>query len=541
MPITKPNTYLEWVPDTASNNLAEPPASIRAVGFQAGQPVPAPYFNYTLHSLDQWVQYLSENVNATVLATSLNHSMRLIGGGTFYFNAQTRVLSWSSALTLAIPSSADAVNQLPQGSVVIPAGNVAYVNVNLPFSTTADVTAQSATVVNLGYEGGIAPGMTVTGPGIAANTTVTDLDGTTCTLSQPATSSAAQATLTFVGAGALTVNVTASSTLVPGPNTVVLARATDNACSVGIGSTEMWLRDQESRSLVAAGYVTTAAAPAGEALAAFTPVYQSQGTADGRTQGSLYRTDASATNGAQRGLCLGFVHTATAAGDMAHVVRSGTLTGFSGLITGASYYLDPATVGGITTAKPTALGQMVAPIGAATSPTTLLIHIGQASPVSNAMPNGAVITGDASVSGVLTAQGMTSAHGFKTWVPMGTFYTTSYAGGDVYLNNAVRNVADGSLTYLNYQFIAPYDGSITACSGVWFATFSVAFEIDIYVNGGKVWSHVYNGPQLNTIKEAFTKGTYPVRWGDTIHIRCSASPGGNTLYVMAGLMFEFPA
>jgi len=538
---SKPHSYLGWIPDEASNNLAQPPASIAATGFQAGQPVPAPYFNYALHNLDRWVQYLDENVNATVLATSLNHSMRMLGGGTFFFDAQSRVLSWSEAITLAIPSSSDDTNQLPQGSVVLPSGSVAYVNVNLPFSTTADVTAGSATVINLGYEAGISVGMTVTGQGIDAGTTVTDVNGSSCTLSQPASSSSNDVTLTFAGAGSLSASVAPSATLVPGPNTVILARATDAVCSVGVGSSEMWLRDQERRTLYTAGYVNTVTAVAGQGLAALAAVYQSQGTADGRTPGNVYLADASAQQGAQRGLCLGFLHTAASAGSQAHVVRSGLLTGFANLVTGAPYYLDPAIPGGITQAKPVALGQWVAPVGVATSPTALLVHISQASAVSNALPNGAVITGDASVSGLLTAQGVTSAHGFKNFVPMGSCYTTSYAGGDLYLGQAVRNSADGSLVHLNYQLIAPYDGSITACSGTWFATFSVAFEIDIYVNGAKVWSRTYSGSQNNTFKEAFTKGTYPVRVGDIINMRCSAYPGGNTLYATAGLMFEWPA
>jgi len=517
VPISKPNSYLEWVPDTASNNLAEPPVSIRAVGFQAGQPVPAPYFNYTLHSLDRWVQYLSENVNATVLATSLNHSMRLMGGGTFHFDAQTRALSWSSTLTLAIPSSADTVNQLPQGAVMLPSGSVAYANVNLPFSTTADVTAQSDTVLNLGYEAGISPGMTVTGPGIADNTTVTDLEDTTCTLSQPATASGSQVTLTFVGTGPLTVNVAPSATLVPGPNTVVLARATANACSVGIGSTEMWLRDQESRTLVAAGYVTTVTAPAGEDLGAFKAVYQSQGTADGRTQGRLYLADASAANGAQRGLCLGFVHTATASGAEAHVVRTGILDGFSGLITGSAYYLDPATPGAISTAKPMGPGQTVAPVGVAISSTALALAIGAASTVATV----------------------------KTYIYMGATWnpSTGLQPGPAYYGEQgsviIQGVYGGSVGSMPRYWTAPSSGSIIGLNGT-VSVSSLPTTVNFYVfkNIGNSSDPSYAGriamssnkefaaDVYSSFGQSFAKGTYAFAAGDVLTLYVRSSRGG---------------
>lgn len=371
---TKPAAYINWVPDDTSANLGQPPANISNVGFQPGQPVPAPWLNYLFHNLGRWTEFFDQGLNSTVLATSLDQGMRLLGGGTWAYSATTQVLSWDAPFNLAIPSAQDADNTVAAGQVTLPAGSVAYVQANTPFTTSGDVTAGSDQVENLAYELGIQAGQGVMGPGIPAGTTVLGLSGTTATLSAPATASSSQASLTFAGTGPLTLTVADGATLVPNPQTVVVARGLGQAALVGVNAGTMVLRDREARGLHTAGYVTTIQAPAGQALAAQQAVYLSLGASDGRTAGAAYPADASIANGPTRAGFVGFTHTATDAGATAHLVTGGFLGGFTSLTPGALYYLDPATPGGVTATRPTVANQVIAPVGVAASATTLAIN-----------------------------------------------------------------------------------------------------------------------------------------------------------------------
>jgi len=371
---TKPTAHINWVPDSGSANLGAPPANISSVGFQPGQPVPAPWLNYLLHNLGRWTEYFDQGLNSTVLATSLDQGMRLLGGGTWGYSAATGVLSWDAPFNLAIPSAADADNTVAAGQVTLPAGSVAYVQANTPFTTTGDVTQGSDQVENLAYELGIEAGMGVIGPGIPSGTTVLSLTDTTATLSAPATASSTQASLTFAGSGPLTLTVADGATLVPNPQTVVVARGLGQAALVGVNAGTMVLRDKEARGLHTAGYVTTVQAPAGQALTAQQAVYISLGASDGRTAGAAYPADASIANGPTRAGFVGFAHTATATGDTAHLVTGGFLGGFTSLTPGALYYLDPTTPGGITATRPTVTNQVIAPVGVATSASTLAVN-----------------------------------------------------------------------------------------------------------------------------------------------------------------------
>lgn len=516
----RPTRFLNWVPNPDSNNLAEIPPSISNVGFQPGQPLVAQYLNQAFHTLDAWTAYLDEQSNASMMATTLNHSMRLLGGGTWRFDATTRALSWSQPVTFAIPSAPDSDNRLAAGSVMLPAGAVAYVQANVPFTTNADVTSGDNTVRNLGFEGGISVGMTVTGPGIPDGTTVTAQDGQTCTLSAAPTASGDNVSVTFASTGPLSVQVAQSATLVPGPTTLILARALDVVCSVGLGSTEMWLRDQEQRSLVSLGYVTTVQALAGAALTARQPVYLSPGVADQRTQGSAYPCEASAAQGPLRGQCIGLTHTATASGQMAHVVQSGLVGGFTGLVTGASYYLDPAVVGGLTTARTNTLGETLAPVGVAISSSMLLVHIGT--------PQQVRVTGT----------------GFKTLVALGNSAVNSYGGGNVLLYRAVYDPTAKTSAQMESAFVMPFDGSLVSLTADGYTSASVGtFEVDILVNGNKVVvdNTSRNAGTFNYVR-TFTKGQYKLAANDRVTVNYSTSQANISIYLTNVVLgVELPA
>lgn len=516
----RPTRFLNWVPDADSNNLAEIPPSISNVGFQPGQPVPAQYLNQIFHTLDAWTAYLDEQSNASLMATTLNHSMRLLGGGTLRFDATTRQLSWSMPLTFAIPSAPDADNRLAAGSVMLPSGAVAYVQANVPFTTNADVTSGDKLVRNLGFEGGIAIGMTVTGPGIPDGTTVTAQTGQTCTLSAAATASGNNVSLTFASTGPLTVQVGQSATLVPGPTTLVLARALDSVCSVGLGSTEVWLRDQEQRSLVSAGYVTTVQALAGAALAARQPVYLSAGVADQRTQGSAYPCEASVAQGALRGQCIGLTHTATASGQVAHLVQSGLVGGFVGLLAGATYYLDPSVVGGLTTARTNTLGETLAPIGVAISSSMLLVHIGT--------PQQVRVTGT----------------GFKTLVTMGNSTVNSYGGGNILLYRAAYDPVAKTSTQIEAAFVMPFDGSVVSLTADGYTSAKVdAFEIDVLINGTKAIIDFTPRPggTFNYVR-TYAKGQFKLAANDRVTVSYSTSQANSSIYLTNVVLgVELPA
>jgi hypothetical protein len=63
-----------------------------------------------------------------------------------------------------------------------------------------------------------------------------------------------------------------------------------------------------------------------------------------------------------------------AANTLGDVQTSGFISNLTGLTAGATYYLSATTPGGITSAPPAALGNVVQPIGYAVSSTTLMFN-----------------------------------------------------------------------------------------------------------------------------------------------------------------------
>ena len=374
MPNDKPTILPYWT-QGQPGQVAQPPTSLRNTGFSAGTPVPAEYFNQIIYELGQYVAYLDSVQGSSILATTLEGSMRLINGGTLGYTQSSTTLTWSAAFNLSIPSVADADNTLAAGSAVLPLGCILYVNANVPFCTTGDVTAGATSVANLAYALPIAVGQTVTGVGIPANTTVLQASQTTVVLSQAASATAAQTSLTFSGVTPLAAQVAPVASFVPSSNTVVLARGMGSHVFVGVNAQVTTLHDGEQKNLAEPGYTGVVRATAGQAIAALTPVYMASPTDSTRTQAAAYPTDASVAFGAMRTACVGFVYTATAQGAQAAIMTGGILPGFAALTPGASYWLDPASVGGMTQTKPTlSATPYVVRIGKALNATTLLVH-----------------------------------------------------------------------------------------------------------------------------------------------------------------------
>lgn len=372
MASNRPTTLPYWTQGLASQ-VAQPPQSLRDTGFTAGQPPAAQHVNQLFYELGNWVNFLDDAQGSTSLVGTLDTSVRLIGGGQLSYVAGSTTWTWSQPLVLAMPSVPNADNTLASGSAIIPQGSVAYVQANTPFSTSGDVTSGSTQVKNLAYESPVTQGQAVTGQGIAPGTVVQAISGSTVTLSQAATATAAQATLTFAGTGALAIQVAPIATLVPNANTIVIAYGMGSHLFVGVNAHVTVLHDGEQKTLMEPGYFGIVRAPAGQALIARQAVYISQDMSGTRTQGAAYPTDASAQNGLNRCNCAGFVVTSVDSGQTATIMTGGILPGLNSLVTGAAYYLDPTNAGGIIGSKPDiATTPYAVRVGTALSQTTLL-------------------------------------------------------------------------------------------------------------------------------------------------------------------------
>lgn len=377
---TKPTQYLGWVPDGSPTKIAVPPASLQTSGWSAGQAPPAQIMNWLFYLTDQWITWLDSATSAGALSNNIGatQGMRLVGGGNWSWSATSTTLSYSLPFSIAIPSAADGANTISAGSVSIPVGSLAYINANIPFSTTGTTTSGSTLLTGLASSTGISAGQTVAGTNIPAGTTVAGISGTTVTMSQNATGSG-NITATFCGAGGVSVQTAVASTFVPAANTVILAICRADSgdaqpiCLVGVNSEVALFYDGETKRLLASGYVTVRAFTAGETLAALVPVYIAGVSDGGRTAGSVYQVDASAANGAARATYIGVTATATAAGASVLVVASGYMVGFSSLVPGSVYYADPAAIGGITATRPAVTNQYLVPVGVAVSTVRMLL------------------------------------------------------------------------------------------------------------------------------------------------------------------------
>lgn len=365
---TRPQTYLDWT-DGSPSKVVQPPSNFSLAGWQVAQAPPFQYMNWLFWLTDQWIQYLDPLVTEGMP----DQAMRLLNGGTWSFDATTGVLAWSQPFNIVIPSVPDSANQVNAGSVTLPDGYLAYINLNQPIVVTGDTQNFSPIIQNVSFTNQITSGMNVTGPGIPNGTTVLTVSPTSVTLSANATATANGVTLVFSAAGPLTANVAQSSSFVPTFNQILFARRSGPIVYLGVNTSQMILRDKEFKPLLGSGYFTVYEAPAGQNLTSGQVVYISMGGGDtGRTAGSVYPLDASAANQGFRGNFAGVVISDVLSGATAEILYNGFFEEI-GLTAGLTYYADPAVPGGIISAVPTGAGEKIVPVGFAVTATNLLV------------------------------------------------------------------------------------------------------------------------------------------------------------------------
>ena len=483
---TRPNSLPFWCTNNPSN-MSPPSQAQVQTGWLAGQPPSAEVANQQANSVGNWIAYLDSRDNSTQLASSLDFSTRLVGGGAYSLVGTT--LAWSAPFFVAVPSQPDANNTVAAGSITLPSGSVAYVTANMPFSTTAATTTGSKDLTGVLYGDQAAVGQLVTGAGIPSGTQVTSVsaDGQTVSMSQAATASASGVTTTFSSSGTLTPQVAASATFVPGPNAVVFARGLDTTAIVGIGSGQMLLRQGESKQLLGHGYTASATYPAGVALGASVPVYISPGPATGdpgRTAGAAYPLDASANSNSIRSALAGFTVGAVAGGAPVEIVAAGRLGGFTGLVPGTVYYggVGASTVQGTA---PTAAGQYVVPVGMALTTSQLLIWNG--SPAA------------------LTA----STFSYRSVIDMGFVWLNGNNTAQTYYPTQDVAVLNGTVLATSHRHNHTHGGSIV---GVSIHVLTAGPKVNVYlapVIGQPIFEMPILGANQADNALAFPKGMYP--------------------------------
>ena len=459
---TPPEVYPDWA-ESADALVSQPTPSQRASGFVLGERPTAHTTNWLFQTIGRSLRWLSQGVNATLLGSEQQFDWRLIGGGSWSWAASSGVLAWSETFALAMPGLTDAANSCAAGSVTLTAGQVAYANCNAPFSTTGRLESGSKTVSDLAFESGIVVGATVTGTGLPAGVTVTDVSASnsSITLSAAATASSAKTPLVFATSGPLTVKAADTASFAPSVTTVVLARCVavadmPNHVVVGLNAGVMLLRDGEQKRLLATGYVSTFTAPAGADMPARTPVYISPGgTQDAnRTAGAAYPLETAST--AARASFAGITASSVLSGSRVEIVNAGRVAyAANNLLVGIVYYGDPATPGGITSTAPTATGQYVVPAGVALTTGMLL--------VTARAPSAAI--GADLVAGAITASSVTTPGGIKSVLPAGKFFHSQAASGVAYTTfEAVVDVQAGTAARIPFGMPMTHAGSIVGIS-----------------------------------------------------------------------------
>lgn len=138
--VAKPGNHLDWVPSGLSTYIQPPTVGQQATGWVFGQAPPFEYMNWLFYYTDQWIQYFDQ--------------------------------------------------VLTPGAAGLTANPVVLI-------TTGTITLNSDQVTGLAVTTDIQPGQVVTGTGIAANTLVQAINGTTVQLSKVATATLAVDPLTF--------------------------------------------------------------------------------------------------------------------------------------------------------------------------------------------------------------------------------------------------------------------------------------------------------------------------------------------------------
>jgi hypothetical protein len=368
----RPSEYLSWTQGQSSRVVA-PPANLRLNGWGKNVRPPFQYLNWQIYLLDQWVQYL----DSAIATGTPDQVIRLLAGGEWAFKKNTGVLSWSQAAHLSMAGIPDANNNIPAGNVTLLEGQIAYVVANSPLVILGDTQNGSAVISNVNFTANLQGGMAITGPGIPSGSTIFAIGDTTITISNNATATASQAQLVASGTGGLSVMVVDEETFIPTLTTILIAKRYNNVVYVGVNSSQMILRDNEFKPFMGSGYFDTYEAIAGEDLVAGDTVYISQGPSldSGRTLGRLYKLDVSYPNHIERGTYAGAVISDVLTGVTVTVCYDGFIKGTS-LVSGSTYWADPANVGKLTITKPSDAGQKKIPVAFAVTSTSMIISNG---------------------------------------------------------------------------------------------------------------------------------------------------------------------
>jgi hypothetical protein len=371
--VARPNAFPDWCMDGSSSKVTQPTSALALQGYVTGQPPTPQNFNWMWYNQGQWLRYLDGVATVANAATALLANMRLLDGGNWTWAAGSGTLAWSAPFHVAIPGLPDSQNACAASSASLTAGEIAYVEVNIPFNVLGDVTSGSVNIANVSEVAGLSVGQTIIGANIPGSTTILSISGTTVTMSNAATGTATQEPIQFSTTGALTVQVAVENGFVGDAMTVVIARCTSSAeVFVGVNASQMILRDTEQKLLMEGGFGDIISCVAGVALTHGQAVYVSDGT-DGKTAGKAYLCDASISNGITMSGFAGFVMSDTSIGSTVRIIVTGVLP-YGTYTAGSDYYVNPTTPGAITATKPTNIGQYVVRVGTATDTSHLLIR-----------------------------------------------------------------------------------------------------------------------------------------------------------------------
>lgn len=248
----RPSAYPDWATNPPSGAILPPPTPEVESGWAEDEAPAAEWMNYLQNLYGQWIRWFDNEINFAQSDANVIASTRLINGGYLFWTVSSSRFEWSMPLNLRIPSIPDAYNQLAAGFVNLLDGQSMYVIANIPLNTTANTQNTSNILQNVAFEEGIAIGQTISGVGIQVGTTVVDFDeeSQTVTMSLPATANGVDVGVTFSGTGPLTAVVANSSAIVPSPNLYVLATRVGNYVFVGANCSQMFLKDNDSRTFV---------------------------------------------------------------------------------------------------------------------------------------------------------------------------------------------------------------------------------------------------------------------------------------------------
>lgn len=105
MPIPQPSSFLNW--DTNEENILDIPSIVSDNGFAPGEAVPAEYLNQIIQTLDNWTQFLFQQVSSNGGFTTITTSQTLTTTFTTYF-----VNTAGGNITVTLPSSSGVPGQL---------------------------------------------------------------------------------------------------------------------------------------------------------------------------------------------------------------------------------------------------------------------------------------------------------------------------------------------------------------------------------------------------------------------------------------------